>query len=100
MSAKNKKKYDNTSALRSQRLTESMRKAGGVAFVVRLYTRIEMERLQFLVDSGFGKNRNDVLRRLITEKHAQQTAMPLPVTALAGADAVVPSKGSLQSDSG
>lgn len=65
-----KKRTDNTSTERSERLNENIKAAGGAAFMVRLPTAEEFGQLQDLITWGYGINRNDVLRKLLAEKHA------------------------------
>lgn len=64
------KKYDRTSTARSERLSENIKAAGGAGFMVRFPTAEEMGQLQALIEWGYGLNRNDVLRKLVAEKHA------------------------------
>lgn len=64
-----KKTYDRTRTERSQRLGDEIKAAGGAAFPVRFRTAEELQKLQDLIEWGYGANRNDVLRRLVEEKH-------------------------------
>lgn len=65
-----KKRTDNTSTERSERLNENIKAAGGAGFMVRFPTAEEFGRLQDLIAWGYGTNRNDVLRKLVADKHA------------------------------
>jgi hypothetical protein len=63
-----KNPYDRTSTVRSARMSEQIKEAGGAVFTVRLQTKDEVSALNDLIAGGFGANRNDVIRKLILER--------------------------------
>lgn len=63
--------YDKTSTARSQRLAADIKAAGGKAFTVRFKTAAEVRQLEDLIEAGIGRNGNEVLQRLVSEKHAK-----------------------------
>lgn len=69
MTTTKKDPYDKTSTQRSTRLAGDIKAAGGKAFTVRFKTAEELSQLNALISAGVGKNRNDVLRKLVAERY-------------------------------
>lgn len=65
----NKKNYDNTSTLRSKRLSQNIKNAGGATFSARFKTAANLEHLDALVASGYGASRNEVLIKLVEAEY-------------------------------
>lgn len=67
-----KKSYDTTSTLRSQRLHEDIKRAGGAVVNVRFRTAQDVAEMDELIAAGEGEDRTDLLRKLVKKRHAQK----------------------------
>ena len=66
--SRKKDPFDRTSTKRGQRLAAEIQRGGGATVILRLKTAEHVSQLDSLIAHGIGRDRNDVLRNLITEK--------------------------------